>query len=633
MILLNSLFLAVLGLYVLTKGLKKRTNRLYFLFNTLLAFSFFTIFMVAFGHVPEEMVGHLIVAGYFTNMFAAIIVWHFSLVFSHRVKEKRFFLRAGYVLVGFFSAVLLFFPGLLISDVISTAGLEYWPLMAPIGFWQMGMNLVFLFLGLYELLRFFLKSEGYNRNRAKYILFGVLFLGLGTANVIPISMGFEVPPYGFFFVQLYAVMIAYALVKYRLMDINVLARKTLFYSIVFVPVLAFYMGSIYFFQRSGAGFLSSHIMGAFLLGVLFLFTPILEKINKSADNFIFKERFFNQQVFNFSIRSFVAILDSESLIEHVLNILTSALDAKSVVIFLRTEEDQLKVRVSFGVDERVLEEKRIKSSSPLVKYLQKNKEIIELNELRRKTPKEEFSSMVRDLQGLEAEVLMPLVSRERLQGLVVLGENESGRIYDRFEMEMLENLANITGLSLGRHWFFQMANTDDLTGLANMRHFMMLLKSEVLMVRRGESDVFSVIMADLDHFKDLNDKHGHKTGDEALKQVATVIKETVRSYDVVARYGGEEWVILLRGTHLKQAEKVAEKVRINIEKTSIENPYAKKEEDKTLGITISLGVACFKREDDEDLVVRRADEALYIAKEAGRNCTRTEEDVSLKALE
>ena len=118
---------------------------------------------------------------------------------------------------------------------------------------------------------------------------------------------------------------------------------------------------------------------------------------------------------------------------------------------------------------------------------------------------------------------------------------------------------------------------------------------------------------DIDHFKKVNDSYGHKAGDGVLRSVAASLNQSIRASDFIFRYGGEEFVILLKKCSLEQSKKVAEKVRLKVE----ENFSLDK--GQKLSVTVSLGLTQFKEKDTEDSVFQRADQALYAAKSNGRN--------------
>jgi diguanylate cyclase (GGDEF)-like protein len=156
----------------------------------------------------------------------------------------------------------------------------------------------------------------------------------------------------------------------------------------------------------------------------------------------------------------------------------------------------------------------------------------------------------------------------------------------------------------------KMAYTDSLTNIYNRLHFAHFLDAEIDKVKRY-GRTFSIIFFDLDNFKDINDNYGHLVGDEVLEKVTDIVSKANRSADIFARYGGEEFIILAPETDISGALIHAERLRNDIEKHEFE----------TVGhITSSFGVAEFKAEtDDVDSILERADIALYMAKDLGRN--------------
>ncbi|MDA0224921.1 MAG: GGDEF domain-containing protein [Proteobacteria bacterium] len=157
------------------------------------------------------------------------------------------------------------------------------------------------------------------------------------------------------------------------------------------------------------------------------------------------------------------------------------------------------------------------------------------------------------------------------------------------------------------------ALTDPLTGLANRAGFEREFDRELSRVAR-DGDPFSVVMFDLDHFKNINDQHGHATGDRALRTFADLLSATVRTHDVAARYGGEEFVLLMPDTESAEALHVAERVRERLEKKEIKAGRAR------VLLTVSGGVAHYGAHGkDFDSLLKAADDALYAAKAAGRN--------------
>jgi len=164
------------------------------------------------------------------------------------------------------------------------------------------------------------------------------------------------------------------------------------------------------------------------------------------------------------------------------------------------------------------------------------------------------------------------------------------------------------------------AETDELTGLNNRRYFFERAKREIERARRHGFPV-SVIMMDIDHFKRVNDLHGHVSGDKVLQKMASICLNSIRSTDVVARFGGEEFVILLPDANIDTVKLRAEIIRQRIEEASFETDQG------ALNVTVSLGVATTDDGTGGIMeLIERADSALYTAKSKGRNRVETEQD-------
>ena len=165
----------------------------------------------------------------------------------------------------------------------------------------------------------------------------------------------------------------------------------------------------------------------------------------------------------------------------------------------------------------------------------------------------------------------------------------------------------------------QLANTDDLTGLYNKRHFDAMVADEIRRSRRYEQPL-SMIIFDLDRFKEINDRYGHAGGDKVLKDIAHLCRRRMRTNDILGRLGGEEFGVVLPHTDLAGAKRLAEELRSMIENTVIEFM------GDAIHLTSSFGVAPMRRNDTYAKLIRRADGLLYDAKYAGRNIVVSEAD-------
>lgn len=210
---------------------------------------------------------------------------------------------------------------------------------------------------------------------------------------------------------------------------------------------------------------------------------------------------------------------------------------------------------------------------------------------------------------------MPItVTTDGAVALIGLLYFENNLTRSAFTRDRIETLEIISLAAAGRLELSRKAVTDGLTGLYNHDYFQNMLQQELLLARRKGREL-SLIMIDIDHFKRFNDTWGHQAGDLVLKEVSAGIRESCRSSDVVARYGGEEMALLLHETGPEAAFSLAEKIRRRIETLRVE--YTPGE---MLHVTISLGVAGFPiHAKNKKSLVKKADDALYSSKASGRN--------------
>ena len=160
----------------------------------------------------------------------------------------------------------------------------------------------------------------------------------------------------------------------------------------------------------------------------------------------------------------------------------------------------------------------------------------------------------------------------------------------------------------------EMASTDFLTGLLNRRSFVEMSRREQVRMRRNGGTLALLVM-DIDHFKHLNDTHGHLVGDAVLREISVVCRDSLRATDLLARWGGEEFAVLLPDTDYAGCLYLGEKLRRGVAALSV--PAGRGQ----AGTTISVGGALWTPDDENlDSVLRRADIALYKAKRRGRNC-------------
>jgi diguanylate cyclase (GGDEF)-like protein len=218
--------------------------------------------------------------------------------------------------------------------------------------------------------------------------------------------------------------------------------------------------------------------------------------------------------------------------------------------------------------------------------------------------------LVRD--GSEARFALPIVSASRLIGLIACN-GISNSIH--LNQNLLANFAAHLTLATSNSRNYGGAITDALTRLKNKRYGLARLTEAVAAARRNKSKL-ALAMCDIDHFKRVNDAHGHPAGDAVLREVAHRIVAAVRASDIVARYGGEEFMLILPDSDTQALAAVGDKIRIAVGATPVQLATAA----ISLPVTLSVGVAAFHPDADSgESLVARADHALYRAKQSGRN--------------
>ena len=223
----------------------------------------------------------------------------------------------------------------------------------------------------------------------------------------------------------------------------------------------------------------------------------------------------------------------------------------------------------------------------------------------------EISPILKDFSSSEI-LFLPMVSREKFLGFVLCSEKNDYSNFVNYDISLLQNLVNHIAVALHNAQLYELAITDGLTKLFIHRFFISRLEYEILRVQRYNT-TFSLLLIDIDHFKQINDTYGHLVGDEVLKQLAKVLLCSVRITDVVARYGGEEFAILLIECGREWAEKIAYRIKNNVEQTVF------KIGDLKLHLTVSIGVETYYEGATAKEIIEHSDKALYQAKKLGRN--------------
>jgi diguanylate cyclase (GGDEF)-like protein len=314
------------------------------------------------------------------------------------------------------------------------------------------------------------------------------------------------------------------------------------------------------------------------------------------------------QAINAIAQQMTAVLDLKELLNKVCILVKDAFHVAHVSVLLK-EEDELVLHAQHGrLTPRIAEGGRVSAATGIWgRSLQGAKTLINNDS---KTDPEYVDFYVET----KSRMAIPLVSFGQALGVLVL-DSEDTNAFNIADMQPLESVADICATAIQNAHYVervkQLAYLDGLTGIFNRRFFELRMAEELDRARRFGAGM-AVIMVDIDHFKRLNDEFGHLLGDEVLRQISSIFHQQLRKIDVVCRYGGEEFAILLSQTDPQHALMVAEKLRSVV--AGWQFPGVPR------SVTISAGTANYPDHGTtRDALVKAADAGLYSAKQAGRN--------------
>lgn len=351
---------------------------------------------------------------------------------------------------------------------------------------------------------------------------------------------------------------------------------------------------------------------------------LLKKALHSCNNKKYADKILHQEKEIFDLKQLLqiskslnSVLEFDRLIEAILYIVMAQLKTLGAAIFTKKSfDDNLFVlnRDHYGFDIIRDAQYSINVDHPLINFLDKSDSGCTPDEISKniKTDK-----IVKDLFSLSPSFFVPLKAKNRMIGFLLLGEKmESSHQFTDYEKNIIENIASLAAIAINNSQLLEMTTTDIMTHLKLKHYFFTLLMEHLYTINSSgeKKETLSILMIDIDFFKNINDTYGHAAGDIVLEDVAKIIKSCTRNADTAARYGGEEFVVMLNNTSASAAMAVAERIRKSVEEKSI--MY----DGKKINVTISIGVSSYNFDlESAKSIVERADKALYESKQNGRN--------------
>ena len=419
----------------------------------------------------------------------------------------------------------------------------------------------------------------------------------------------------------YPIAVLVAITRHHLLDLELVVRRGLVYSgVTATLVLVFYAilgaGSTVLAELTGSASGSVWLISAATLLVGLLFWPLRNTIQGFIDRKIFPERFaLRSRLVDLAAR--LPLQGSLSAMgQHLVRELTSILGLESATLLVADPKTGVLVVLASTAPAAASRSEHSLLLGPedsAVQALRKAHRPISASNLASVSP-----SMAQRLQVFDASLATGLSSGEELTGVLLLGPKTDREPWRAEELDLIKLFSHNVATVFENVRLLESATYEGLTGLYRREAVLDLLRKEIGRAARYRRPLV-VIMADIDHFKEVNDRYGHLVGDALLKNTASVMAAKVRATDIVGRYGGEEFLLVFPETRLEHGLAVAEKLRRAVEAASVVLA-----DGKEVRVTISFGLTAVEEDQisfelDLEQIIAAADRNLLQAKQTGRN--------------
>ncbi len=607
----------VILLLLVIQDQERRTSRYFAYFLSVAAFWSFSSFMLTLN--PAASPGYL---QFWNEIVVAAIAWvsiaYFHFVRVYNNKSSGIWVYLGYAFT--FVVLVLALAGRVVTNVSMVDGY----LFHDIRPWDLIIGSIiapFVIAGMLMLIhRYRHSTDPVDRNRTIYLIIGsgALILLSYVTPFTPALAGLTTDHIGNI---LNAALIAYAITRFHLFDIKLVARRGLTGIALVLAMAATYGGLIFAAMK-----LFPEAPTAATVGIAGIIVILLALSGRSATHFIAVsvDRLFYRDTYHHRLE----ILNFSSKMSHILNLdelsqallppLAKALGVThAALLFQDNKAADFSVQYTFPENHEIKGLLRLPADNPVIEWMDREGKPLSPSQIENMPElKGLWQTEKEQLTGANLALLHPIKSRGKLIGLIAVGQKRRGGVYTTEDLELIDRVSSQAGVIIENAQLYIQAtirgNTDELTGLYNHRHFHERIEQEIARGSRF-GITFSLIILDLDLFKVYNDIYGHLAGDQLLRKVGKLIQGSVRSIDLAFRYGGEEFAILLPETRVEDTYRVAERLRKTIEAKS---------SFREMPVTASLGIANWPSDGVmKEEVIHRADTALYRAKQTGRNRT------------
>jgi GGDEF domain-containing protein len=621
----SSLFF--LGSFVFLKNIRARVNILLG-FTCMAGTLWLLCSSLANYFAGKELVMFLLRLGYVGFIFIPILLYHYAVVFLN-IKSKNRALVIPYV------GGLIFAMTAMLSPLFFSGYRSYYWGYTPIGEILHWVFAVFYFV-LYSRINYILYAHYREARRSSSLKYSQIRYLFCTVGILPLSAidffslkGLDFYPSGYFFTVLGLVLVVITVLRYRLVEIDIIINKLIFFFISSVIVALCYLGltgllkSI--FNPTMAGFFTIAII---IIGMFF--TSLKDKLQHIIDMIVYRNKYEYQKALKETTQLLITKLDLNELCYFLIQMLAKNIGMLKASLLLEDEEGNYCIRAGYALETGLMNQYSIRPEAPLITWLKENRSILISEEAEQFLSKQKFKEIFGDLRRISAEVVIPLFYRGNLTGIICLDSKQSGAIYNQADIDILETLAGQAAIALEKAKLYTEAVTDSQTKLYYHRYFLRRMAEEMDRARRY-SHYLSLVLIDIDNMNKINEVYGHEEGDRIISEVAALIKGSIRLTDVAARFSGQEFILILPETREEGAYNVAQRIKENVSRVVEIAEHIRREVEKQkikltsggkLEITVSVGVSNFNGMDGHitaETIIDMTKKALLKAKKMGGN--------------
>jgi len=461
------------------------------------------------------------------------------------------------------------------------------------------------------------------RQQAQLVLIGLLpWAGLTTVVTL-IEVAGGAPPLWLATVEplclaVYPISVFVALYRYHLLDFELVVRRSLFYSaltsslfLVFYALLG--LGGALTSRVAGDSRGSVWVIAGATLVLGLLFAPLRRRLEELIESHFFPERAALRERLTTLARELPRYGQLREIAQVLVDEVRGIFAAKRAALLVAEGRSGVLVHraTSIGSGSRTEPGLLLAPDDPFLESLRATGAPASPRGWRGRSPAAD------QLLAGEVELAVPVSTEERLVGVLLVGRRPGGVEYRAEEVDLLNLLSHHVATVIENVALFEAATTDSLTGLLRREAVLEHLERELDRARRYRRPL-SIALVDIDHFKSVNDRHGHLVGDFALRQVGACLTSTLRSTDIAGRFGGEEFLVILPETPADSAFGVMDKLRGTLGDLLIESGRS-----EPVSLTVSIGLAGLSElpagPPSIDALLQLADQRLYAAKNEGRN--------------